>query len=135
MIVPTATANYDHCLKQMNPHTRTQHKAPSNRPLGALRIAATGEEPKKIAQPVRSVCTLPYISMTKVTAVKQCNRVKVRRVFRRVASSIHVALIDERDQGTKVNPSRSDGSGVLCVTIRAFLKLGRSVGHTGQFGP
>ena len=50
--------------------------------------------------------------------------------FRRVASSVHVSLIDKRDQSTKVNPGRSDGSGVLCPTIGVLLNLGNRIGDT-----
>src|SRR5579863_1019820 len=51
----------------------TQHKAPSNRPLGALRIAARGQERTNLVQPGRSVCTLPYIRNTKLTGAKQAS--------------------------------------------------------------
>ena len=46
--------------KQTNLEDQTQHKAPSNRPLGVSRTAATGEEPKKVSQPAHSVCPLSY---------------------------------------------------------------------------
>ena len=56
--------------------------------------------------------------------------IEVRRIFRRVASSIHVPLIDKRDQSTQVNPGCSDGSGVPYPTIGFLLNLGNRIGHT-----
>ncbi len=50
-----------------------------------------------------------------------------------IACSIHATLTDKGTQGTQVNPSRSDGSGVPHLALEVPLKLGCRIGYTVQF--